>query len=208
MAVIKRGILGGFQNKIGNVVGSSWKGIATMRALPISVANPRTSAQVLQRSRFSYASKYGSSLLSTIIKPLWDRFSQSQSGFNAWVKANLPMIDEDGAFQPPNLIMSQGTVYNPGISTSTKNNDARTITVTWSPDLEGDALPNDRVYIAVYNTIEQEFAGYASVAARGDGTVTISIANILRGNEAFQVYLMFRRVDGTRVSNSAWALTL
>ncbi len=40
MGIIKRGILGGFSNKVANVVGSSWKGINTMRALPLSVANP------------------------------------------------------------------------------------------------------------------------------------------------------------------------
>ena len=49
MGVIKQGILGGFQNKVGAVIGSNWKGIATMRSRPISVANPRTGKQVAVR---------------------------------------------------------------------------------------------------------------------------------------------------------------
>ena len=52
MGVIKQGILGGFQNKVGAVIGSNWKGIATMRSRPISVANPRTGKQVAVRSEF------------------------------------------------------------------------------------------------------------------------------------------------------------
>ena len=45
MGTIKRGILGGFKNKVGSVIGSSWKGIDTMRSMPLSVANPNTAKQ-------------------------------------------------------------------------------------------------------------------------------------------------------------------
>ena len=57
MGIIKRGILGGVSNKVGNVVGSSWKGIATLRSLPLSVANPNTLAQRNNRTSFSIMSK-------------------------------------------------------------------------------------------------------------------------------------------------------
>ena len=60
MGVIKQGILGGFQNKVGAVIGSNWKGIATMRSRPISVANPRTGKQVSVRSEFSTLVKISS----------------------------------------------------------------------------------------------------------------------------------------------------
>ena len=53
MGKISQGVLGGFSGKIGNVVGGSWKGIDYMRIKPASVANPRTAAQVDQRSKFS-----------------------------------------------------------------------------------------------------------------------------------------------------------
>ena len=89
MAIIKRGILGGFSNKIGNVVGTSWKGIAVMRALPQSVHNPRTGLQTRQRQKFSIMSKLGSGLLDSVIKPYWDPKAVRMSGYNLFVSENL-----------------------------------------------------------------------------------------------------------------------
>ena len=89
MAIIKRGILGGFSNKIGNVVGTSWKGISVMRSLPQSVHNPKTPAQEEQRTNFAVASKLGSQLLDAVIKPFWDKRAIRMSGYNLWVQTNL-----------------------------------------------------------------------------------------------------------------------
>lgn len=89
MAIIKRGILGGFSNKIGNVVGTSWKGISVMRSLPQSVHNPKTEAQEEQRTNFAVASKIGSQLLDAVIKPFWDKRAIRMSGYNLWVQKNL-----------------------------------------------------------------------------------------------------------------------
>lgn len=89
MAIIKRGILGGFSNKIGNVVGTSWKGISVMRSLPQSVHNPKTEAQEEQRTNFAVASKLGSQLLDAVIKPFWDKRAIRMSGYNLWVQKNL-----------------------------------------------------------------------------------------------------------------------
>jgi hypothetical protein len=65
MGRIKKGILGGFSGKVGSVVGASWKSIDYIRSLPASVRNPRTPAQVNQRSKFA-----------TVIKFLTNRFSR------------------------------------------------------------------------------------------------------------------------------------
>ena len=55
MGTIKQGILGGFSGKVGTVVGGNWKGISYMRALAQNVKNPRTDAQMNQRSKFALA---------------------------------------------------------------------------------------------------------------------------------------------------------
>ena len=52
MGKIKQGILGGFKGKVGTVIGSSWNGIAYMRGLPQSQKDPKTTAQLSQRSFF------------------------------------------------------------------------------------------------------------------------------------------------------------
>ena len=52
MGKIKQGILGGFRGTVGTVVGSSWNGVAYMKGKPQSVKNPRSDAQVQQRTFF------------------------------------------------------------------------------------------------------------------------------------------------------------
>ena len=53
MGTIKSGILGGFNGKVGSVVGASWKGISYMRGIAQSIKNPKTEAQVMQRDYFA-----------------------------------------------------------------------------------------------------------------------------------------------------------
>jgi hypothetical protein len=71
MAIIKQGILGGFLNK----VGTAWKGRAVMRAMPLSVANPRTAAQIGNRQTFKVITKVASQLLGSVIVPLCNKFA-------------------------------------------------------------------------------------------------------------------------------------
>ena len=52
MGKIKQGILGGFRGKVGTVIGASWNGIAYMKGLPQSQKDPKTTAQLSQRSFF------------------------------------------------------------------------------------------------------------------------------------------------------------
>lgn len=53
MGEIKQGILGGFSGKVGTVIGSTWKDVSYMRAMAISVSNPRTPKQQTQRGKFA-----------------------------------------------------------------------------------------------------------------------------------------------------------
>lgn len=99
MGIIKQGILGGFSNKVGSVVGSSWKGIAVMRSLPISVANPRTAAQVSQREEFAQTAKIASSMLAEVVQPCWNRNAKRMSGYNAFVKYNEKFADPSNFIQ-------------------------------------------------------------------------------------------------------------
>lgn len=108
MAIIKRGILGGFSNKIGNVVGTSWKGISVMRSLPQSVHNPKTEAQEEQRTNFAVASKLGSQLLDAVIKPFWDKRAIRMSGYNLWLQKNLDHWRKFGTSYNDFVIITEG----------------------------------------------------------------------------------------------------
>ena len=149
MGIIKRGILGGVSNKIGNVVGSSWKGIATLRSLPLSVANPNTVAQRTNRNSFSIMSKLGSEVLATICQPLWNRDAKQMSGFNAYVMYNKLAFDADSAAWLANPIMSKGSLSAELIS-ATLSVDGTRINCVCSTDLKNPQdSDEDKAYIQV-----------------------------------------------------------
>ena len=73
MGKIKSGIFSGVSGKVGGLIGSSWKGIAYLKQMPQSVANPQTAKQVAQRTKMANVVAFSLAILSTIIKPLWER---------------------------------------------------------------------------------------------------------------------------------------
>lgn len=75
MARIKNGILGGFANKVGNVIGQNYNGISVMRAMPKYVDNPKTLAQIEHRARVA--------LLGEFLRPLAKVTNLSTWGGNA-----------------------------------------------------------------------------------------------------------------------------
>ncbi len=58
MAKFKNGILGGFNGKVGNIVGSSWKGITYMRAKPGKSNKKASEKQIKQRAKFLFAANF------------------------------------------------------------------------------------------------------------------------------------------------------
>ena len=201
-AVIKRGILGGVQNKIGNVVGSSWKGIATLRSLPLSVANPKTAAQTAVRSKFASASKLASAMLAPLIKPLWDRFAQQQSGYNAWIQANIENFSDSGEWSGSDFTMSKGSLAVSAITSATADASAKSFTINWEPNPIGDANPTDNAYIVLINQTTQYQEVYAGGQVRSDGSITGSYSGDITVADELYAYLSFRKADGTKVSDS------
>lgn len=208
MGKIKQGILGGFSGKVANVVGSSWKGIAVMKSLPLSVANPRTAAQLLQRNRFSLLVGFAASLLSTIVKPLWDRFAQKMSGFNDFVSNNFDaFFVGQAAIDYEKLVISKGKMLAPTISAITEI-EPGIITITFSSD-DSDpyALADDQVYLAAIDIESKKaFPLSAGEYTRDDSPISITLPANLDTTHDHYVYMAFKRIDGTIVSDSGYYL--
>lgn len=204
MGVIKRGILGGFSNKVANVIGSSWKGIAYMRAMPLSVANPRTVGQVSQRTKFGTISSFASNIVGPWIQPLWNRFAVQASGFNDFVKRNIEFVSTGGVIDYDALVMSRGKLF--GLSSANDSGGGAPsdnfIDMTFDDDTgTGNALATDRVYCIGYNVNTDEWSTAVDVA-RSAGNVTVVWQTEFNSSDVLKIYLAARRLDGTMVSDS------
>lgn len=205
MGVIKRGILGGFQNKVGNVVGTSWKGIDVIKALPVSVANPRTSLQVRQRGKFSGVVKLGSFLLISVVKPLWDRFAQRQSGFNAFCSSNIDAFNQTGILNPDQIIISKGVLAPlADLVVNTGNDGDDFITLNWDASLGNNGQADDRFYCVVMDDNSAVIGVASATQVRSDTSATVNLTRDLVTGENIYVYVGMRSNDGFRVSNSQY----
>lgn len=204
MGVILRGILGGFSGRVANVVGSSWKGIAYMKSLPLSVANPRTAGQLGQRTKFTAVVDAATALLALTVKPMWDRFAQKMSGYNDFIAKNIDAFQTDGLIIPASFRASIGTLT--GFDTLAVTADASTdnIDATWVDNTgTGNALGTDVPYFTVYNETQGYWDGGDSGGVRSINNVGFVDTRMETGDQ-LRVYLSFRRADGTLVSNSEY----
>lgn len=210
MGVIKQGILGGFQNKVGAVIGSNWKGIATMRSRPISVANPRTGKQVAVRSDFSTLVKMASALNATLIRPYWSRFAQKKTGANAFISANFSKLAGNVTNIPNRLILSQGKLD--GLADYAVDLVALNYEFTWDKTVLGVyGSATDKVSVFAVKGIQDESGRnsveykYCGETTRSTGAFSFDPADLnpeIEDAEDVRFVVCVSRADGTMVSNS------
>lgn len=205
MGTIKKGILGGFSGKVGNIVGASWKGIAYIRSLPASVHNPRSEKQVTQRSKFSLIGRL-LKMLNPILKVGFKSVAGSgKSTFSAAMAYNIAnaVIGEypDFAIDYPNLMIAAGSLY-PANSASAAC-EAGNLNFVWDNAVMNNAKATDRVMVIACN-VSREFALYdMDIAARADGSASLALPAAWEGDEV-ETYVAFTSEDGTLISDSLY----
>lgn len=205
MARLPQGILGGISGKVGNVIGSSWKGIAVVKSRPLSVANPRTSGQIAQRSKMSNTVAFSKLILAGAIKPLWDRFAQQASGYNDFVSENISLFE--GAYPVPanSLVISKGQMVSVTPAYNGGDSSGNELSIEYPTTLPDSlSLATDEAYIVVINNTKEEVGVSSADATRADGKTTVFMPTAFQTDDVLDVYLAFRRVDGTVVSNTGY----
>lgn len=143
MGVIKRGILGGFSNKVGPVVGSSWKGIDVIKSKPVSVSNPNSPAQQVQRSAMRDANIFLRSFGLDNVKRLNNAMSVRMSGFNRCMK-NMNSFKPGNELQGHVKCLASGSFTKPVVISDDAfivDEDLKTVTVKWDKLFAGNPQP-------------------------------------------------------------------
>ena len=197
MAKIKRGILGGFSGSIGNVVGSSWKGIAVVKAKPLSVANPQTVSQTSNRSQFKAVTQAASKMLTNIVKPLWDASAQLMSGYNAFVSNNKSAYSASGVLDVSKLIITQGKQKAQTIESLSHSAGSKTVTIAWDESsIPSGSSSTDKAYAVAFNANTNEYASSSDVSVRDDGSVDVAFETALTSGDVVSAWLCFTSANG------------
>lgn len=203
MGKIKRGILGGFSGKVANVVGTSWKGIAVMKSMPLSVANPNTVAQQGQRTAMTNVVGFGQQIGLDVIRALNNRWAGQMSGFNAFTKRNVVR------FKPGNDLSGQVKMLSSGNYTEPLLEDGVTVV-----SLEDGILHVDLSRIknsADYSADDKFYVVVSDLAGLNAGTLMKGVAKTSSGTFSLSelgivgtplVWLSVLKADLSQVSSS------
>lgn len=206
MAIIKQGVLGAFSGKVGTVIGTSWKGIAIIRGIAASIANPRTPAQMEQRAKFTLVVKF----LRTITAFLRIGFQSAavkMSGFNAALSYNVQNaitgLYPDFTLDYTKLRVTQGTL--PGaLNPDAAPGAAASVNFTWEDNsLDGGSMANDKVMLLVYNPAKGQSVTAVGNMTRADGAQTLALPEAFSG-DTVQCYISFTNANESVVSDSLY----
>lgn len=176
MGKIRQGILGGFNGTTGSVVGASWKGIAYMRGKAQSIKNPRTTAQVDNRTKFGVLSDLMSKAKIAIDNGFLG-VALKKSPFNCAVQENMKSyVDSELPLDLSELQFSNGGML-PFVTGSASLSEG-TISLSASMSFSYDD-DKDVDFVVVY---EGNFAGAPYVHVQhetltsGEGMVTSTVS--------------------------------
>lgn len=205
MGTIKQGILGGFSGKVGTVIGGSWKGISYMRSQAQSIKNPRTDAQMSQRTKFALSLSFLKPM-TELLRTGFKLYANKKTAFNSamsYTLANAISGDyPDYELQFANALVSRGalTVATNGTATSSSGN----VVISWDDNSGvGTAKATDKTLIAILNADRGEAVTVSAGEARATGTQTLAVPADWLG-ENVHVYLGFVSEDLKEVANSVY----
>lgn len=197
--------LGKATGSIGNVTFTVQRGQNIAKAKPVSVANPQTAKQTLQRSRFSDASNYAkhiASFLQQYHKPVNAKFSPRNSFMNSMLQlggsnaftpatvATLPILYANGVLSLPSFTHETAPSYT--------NGDKKVnLDISWSSAAVGQDTGSDMLKLVVVNVTTGVVQEIANSDERASGVYSGSLFGI-ENNEAYVIVAMFVSDDGLK----------
>jgi len=202
MGKLRNGILGSITGKVSGVVGSTWKGINTLRAYAVP-SNPNSAAQVTQRGLFSFVVSVAKLVIGTVITDLWNPFATSMSGFNNFCKKSLLAITSNSDYA--NIKMSEGSLEAETIDSFTYVTATGIASIDFTPTGLGNGETDDVAGFVIIDADNDMAFVDLENSFRDNGSVG---GNIGTGRTATSLhgYLIFKRGTGAslEVSNSAY----
>ena len=114
MGKIRTGILGGFQGKVGTVIGSTWRGEDIMRALPKKSSKNPTELQKIQRIKFKTVSEFLNPLRAPLNKYCGNdigKKSRYNMATSYHITNALELVDDVIQIVYPRVLVSKGTLF-------------------------------------------------------------------------------------------------
>lgn len=178
MATYKQGILGGFSGRIGNVIGTFWKGRNIMRIRAASYNNPKTPAQQETRMKFGLLTRFLNAQ-KEIVTLGFGGYDQKISGVNAGMKFNFQTAFI-GSFPDIGLDLSTVKLSNgslPGLEDAAAESvEPGELSLAWLNNTgERNAEAEDAVVISVVDELTLDMVNVGPIGARASSGINFDL---------------------------------
>lgn len=205
MGKIKTGILGGFQGKVGTVIGSTWRGESIMRALPKTAAKAPTESQRIQRLKFKVVSEFLNPIRTTL-STYFGNDTGVKSKYNmatSYHITNAVEITEEGSqILYARVLVAKGTLF--GFQNLTTTQSETVITLNWEDNtVFGNAKAEDTVNVVCYSEEVNTFYVFESIANRDGLSASVTLPQNFIGYNV-EVYAFLYDTVSKTASNSLY----
>lgn len=187
MATFKKGILGGFNGKVGTVIGYRRYGKDIMRSIASHVRDRKSDTQLMNRMRFKETIRLSKAFAkATKVGLELSALNNQRTTGNDFFSLNWEYVtlNSEGvlAVDYSKLRLSEGSMTAPAFGTPKMDGDLL-VEVTFPSDTDADdADADDEVYIFVYQA-EVGSGVLSSAVVRSSGKVSVTVPAAWSGTE-------------------------
>lgn len=197
MATFEKGILGRFSGKVGNVVGSRWRGKNVMRSLPQRGKYTATQKQEEQREKFKVVIGFLSPIVDILSRyfgsPQGDK-SRSNLATSYHLKNAVVSTPTGMVMEYPKVLISKGDLrgIDGGSVTAAAN---QTLNFSWQDNSgQGNATTTDQLMVVVYAPDLNLFYTNVAVATRDATSAVVTLPNFMATFEV-EVWASFSKPE-------------
>ena len=209
MGIINGGILGGFSNKTGAVIGAYWRTLNVMRGLPRKSSKAATQEQLDQQAKFKLIVSLMSKAKSVVNRG-YNSSGQIATSMNMAVSENLAQaitgVTPLFSVNYPTVTFSKGSldeatdVTLEGIATAK-------LDFNWAYDGENsDTIsPTDEATLLAYNPAKGKFVKLEAAALRSELGFALQMPASYVGDTVHAYLIFFSQTSKKKVSNTTYA---
>ncbi|WP_313263917.1 DUF6266 family protein [Sphingobacterium sp.] len=186
MARFIKGIHGSYSGKVGNIVGSSWRGIDYVRSLPKKSSKASSEAQLAQRMKFGMTTSFLKSIKDILMLGFSDSKQKDKTGYNVAFQQLI-----NNAFQGtyPNFTIDFAAVKIASGSLAAlvglvvAEIAPKVLNLSWDPIVNRfNAFDDDQVLVILYDEADNLFFAYEG-ATRVDAAIDIILPDSYTGKK-------------------------
>ena len=205
MGTIKKGILGGFSGKVGNVIGGSWKGIDYMRSVSSRKRGQSTQKQKEQQMKFALIARFQQPL-TNLLSRTFRGFAIKMTGANSATSYNLRNAITgtypDFAIDYSRVLVSRGDMPN-AINPAVEAVSDGMVVFTWGNNTgTGKTKDSDRSVLVAYCPEMQHFIYTDEGASREEEEAQLDLFAFTE--KEVHTWIAFISEDGTEVATSIY----